>query len=259
MNFFSSTCSKKQLLALRLTTVISLLCVTSFFNVFANQDDVITQIALPKSTCSFAGEFTQNKTIAGLDQTLESSGSFYYHCEKGVIWSTDTPVDETLIFNRFGDNFKIKDQSVNKFTGRQGKLLGKLLNSMMSGNQAEIESLFELRLLHDKNHHFELIPKKKSLKRAIKVIDLTFSHYDNDDLANDDNSQSALNQITIQIRDRNDQITLINSIQNTLFELLETDPVDTFYQQCLSTNVSSLACDQLNSTVPSNSVSSKEY
>jgi len=238
MIFFSTICSKQYLLALRLTTVISLLCVTSFFNVFANQDDVITQIALPKSTCSF----------------LESSGSFYYHCEKGVIWSTDTPVDETLIFNRFGDNFKIKDQSVNKFTGRQGKLLGKLLNSMMSSNQAEIETLFELRLLHDKNHHFELIPKKQSLKRAIKAIDLTFSHYDNDDL-----SQSALNQITIQIRDRNDQITLINSIQNTLFELLETDPVDTFYQQCLSTNVSSLACDQLNSTVPSNSVSSKEY
>ena len=86
--------------------------------------------------------------------------------------------------------------------------------------------------------------KKKSLKRAIKLISLTFSN-DTEEPQNSENEKQSdlLNQITIQIRDRNDQLTSINSIQSKVFDLKNT--AETPHQQCLNSNITALACDQL--------------
>jgi len=41
---------------------------------------------------------------------------------------------------------------------------------MMSGNQSEIMQQFSLNTIDAKSNQFELLPKKKSLKRAIKAL-----------------------------------------------------------------------------------------
>ena len=203
----------------------------------ASELELHTTPTLPSDNpCSFSGDFTQSKTIAGLDQALESSGSFYYHCEDGVIWSTHSPIDETLIFSRSNGNTKIKDQNVSKLKGRQSKLLGSLLNSMISVNQTEIEEQFELHSIKNVNNEFELLPKKKSLKRAIKQILLVFSQADEQD--------TNLQKINIQIKDRKDQLTSIASSQTNIFNSnSSTDQLR--HAQCLTSNVTNLACDQL--------------
>jgi len=145
---------------------------------------------LPDSPCSFSGDFIQTKTITGLDKNLESNGSFYYHCQDGVIWSTHSPIDETLIFSRTGNNFQIREQEVSKLKGRQSKLLGKLLNTMMSGNQSEIMQQFSLN-------------------------------------------------------DRKDQLTSIESTQTNSFDITNDDSAEIRHSHCLTSGITTLACDQL--------------
>jgi len=203
---------------------------------------VNTPIELPESPCSFAGDFKQAKTVAGLNQSLESSGSFYFHCEEGVIWSTKAPVTETLIFSKSGDNFQIKENVVSKLKTRQAKLLGKLLNSMMSSDQSDIEKKFTLTELESeqKGTQFLLLPKKKSLKRAIKEINLRFSSVSN---VNIDENVTENRQTTIEIRDRKNQITSIESTQTHEFALTHDNQKP--HSDCANSPVPLNSCDVL--------------
>lgn len=229
---------------LSLCIILSFIC---FFSTTHASNDVIVKhtaaltdsVTLPNSPCSFSGNFIQTKTISGLDKKLESSGSFYYHCQAGVIWSTNSPINETLIFSRTGNNTQIKEQNISTLKGRQSKLLGRLLNSMMGGNQVEIEQQFSLSMLESKTNKFELLPKKKSLKRAIKQIQLMFNQTENNAL------ESSLNQTSIQIRDRKDQLTHIESTQTNTFELTDADSDQLRHSHCVTSGLTSLACDQL--------------
>lgn len=242
--------------------LFSLLCSPLHSSEFAGNIDLNNP--LPESPCSFSGNFVQTKIITGLDKKLESTGAFYYHCDSGVIWSTNTPIEETLVFNRSGDNFQIKDQQALKLKSRQSKLLGKLLNSMMSGDQTEIEQQF---LINNTENGYELLPKKKSLKRAIKSIQLSFSetdslaHSSTSQLNNDviDQNVSAkensitkersttnkpLEKINILIKDRKNQLTSITSTQSNVFDLVNDNSIDARLEQCI-TSSSKLACNQL--------------
>jgi len=203
-------------------------------NAQATEPTLTPTSVLPKSPCSFAGDFTQSKTITGLDKALESAGSFYYHCQDGVIWSTHSPIKETLIFSRSGDHAKVIEQRVSKLKGRQSKLLGKLLNSMMGGNQTEIEQQFELHNITNSSTEFELLPKKKSLKRAIKKIHLAFTKPENTDLQ----------KINIQIKDRKNQLTSITSSQTHIFAVSDHSTA-LRNEQCLTGNIARLACNKL--------------
>ncbi len=212
----------------------------------------------PKGPCSFSGNFVQTKIITGLDKKLASTGAFYYHCDSGVIWSTNTPIEETLVFSRSGDNFQIKDQQALKLKSRQSKLLGKLLNSMMSGDRTEIEQQF---LINNTESGYELLPKKKSLKRAIKSIQLSFSETDSpahqstppqnngaidQTVSAKENSTTnkPLEKINILIKDRKNQLTSITSTQSNVFDLINDNSIDARLEQCI-TSSSKLACSQL--------------
>ena len=222
-------------------TFLCFSCVAQTVDKTANENTTTFEnnTKLPDSPCSFSGSFNQTKTVAGLNKNLESSGSFFYHCQDGVIWSTTSPINETLIFSRAGNNTQIKEQKISKLKGRQGKLLGKLLNTMMSGNQSEIMQQFSLNTIDAKTNQFELLPKKKSLKRAIKEIKLTFTKTNNSELI------SELDQINIQIRDRKDQLTSIESTQTNIFDTNDIDSTKTRHNHCLTSGITTLACDQL--------------
>jgi len=230
-------------LSLKKIKQVSVLLVTCAF--FSSITQSSTQaidnsnIKLPDSPCAFSGDFIQTKTIAGLDKNLISNGSFYYHCQDGVIWSTLSPINETLIFSRTGNNIQIKEQEVSNLKGRQSKLLGKLLNTMMSGNQSEIMQQFSINAVDTTNSQFELLPKKKSLKRAIKQIQLIFTKTNNNEL------EPELNKINIQIRDRKNQLTSIESTQTNTFDSTNINSAKIRHGHCLTSGITNLACNQL--------------
>ena len=256
----------KQLSGLLAAVVLSL--VAPVIAADLSSIETSPKVTLPDSPCSFEGDFVQQKTISGLDQALESNGSFYYHCDNGVIWSTTAPVVETLIFSKSGDNWQIKDAEVTKLKTRQAKLLGKLLNSMMSGDQQDIEQKFTLSEL-ESNRRFQLLPKKKSLKRAIKEIQLSFSALSTtefpasannalDSIGNVSNaknnieeshtkkghtedSTSEKRQTTIEIRDRKNQLTSITSSQTHDFAVSSGNE----HNNCSTSGVPLASCDVL--------------
>ena len=107
----------------------------------------------------------------------------------------------------------------------------------MSGNQSEIEQQFVISQLSDTNK-FELLPKKKSLKRAIKNIQLAFGKTGSDTVTNN------LDKISIDIRDRKNQLTSIVSSQTNTFDSSIEVAKDLRYTNCIINN-SALACGQL--------------
>ena len=180
-----------------------LLCTS--LSTFSSESDLSQGLAtfgLQQNDCQFAGTFEQVKQLDGLDQGLTSTGVFYHHCEQGVIWSTLTPALETLVMRRDGKGFVITNTDQTQLKSRQGKFLSSLLNSLMSGDQDAIEKQFELTTLA--SGVITLKPKKRTLKRAIKVIEVNKSQ---------DNKN-----VDITIVDRSFQKTHINSVQTQLFD-----------------------------------------
>lgn len=179
--------------------------------------------SLKQEHCQFGGTFEQLKHIDGIDQDIRSTGVFYHHCAKGVIWSSTQPLPETLVMRRDGTGFIVTKNEQNKdeqkqLKSRQGKFLSTLLNSLMSGDQSAIEAQFSLDTSNA--NVVTLTPKKRSLKRAIKFIDVRRS--------------LEKNSVSITIVDRNFQKTKINSVQTQFFDN------ELFLQNCqASINVAS--------------------
>ena len=190
---------------LRLHSFITAALLSTSLSTFSSEGGLSQELAtfgLQQNDCQFAGTFEQVKQLNGLDQGLTSNGVFYHHCEQGVIWSTLTPMLETLVMRRDGKGFVITDADPKQLKSRQGKFLSSLLNSLMSGDQNAIEKQFELTTLA--SGAITLKPKKRTLKRAIKVIEVNKSQ---------DNKN-----VDITIVDRNFQRTHIKSVQTQLFD-----------------------------------------
>jgi hypothetical protein len=165
-------------------------------------------LPLPSQGCSFSGSFTQSKDVSGLVGPLFSVGVFYYHCEVGVIWKTNEPVSQTFVFQKAGKAYNLQQQKVKTLKSAQGKILGRLLNSLIGGDQGQISEQFEVTTRAEieceegrdackpSAEVYILEPRKRSLKRGLKVIEL--------DLA-----QSM--SIGISMLDRRDQWTRIIS------------------------------------------------
>lgn len=193
------------LMRLRLHSSITAALLCTSLNTFSSESDLSQGLAtfgLQQNDCQFAGTFEQVKQLDGLDQGLTSTGVFYHHCEQGVIWSTLTPALETLVMRRDGKGFVITNTDQTQLKSRQGKFLSSLLNSLMSGDQDAIEQQFEITTMA--SGAVTLKPKKRTLKRAIKTIEVNKS-LDN-------------KNVDINIIDRNFQKTHISSIQTQLFD-----------------------------------------
>jgi len=183
----------------------------------ANEPDKESyELPLNTGTCSFTGTFEQVKTLAGLPEPLVSNGVFYYHCDRGVIWKTQQPVSESLVFQKLGQAYKVNDGQSVRLKSRQGKLLGQLLNNLISGDTARLETYFELSQSNEQQLHLK--PKKPSIKRAIKtiVLETHVGPFENADHA-----------VKISLVDRNQQLTEIVSVQTERF-----DATTDYLEQC---------------------------
>jgi hypothetical protein len=137
-------------------------------------------VALPQNECSFAGVFEQSKHISGFDSPLISSGVFYYSCQGGVVWKTELPISETLVFQKHGATYTGQNNSLIELKSKPIKMLGRLLNSLIGGDREALTELFVISQAVEepgsgkKVSHITLIPRKRNMRRAIKVIELVY-------------------------------------------------------------------------------------
>ena len=167
--------SKKSIFSGSITQPIVVVCCLFFgFSVALAAPDASVLAQFKSPACIFSGDFEQTKTIRGLDKNLNSSGRFFYHCEKGVVWKTTQPIEESLVFTKAGKRWKIQDQKSEPINTRQSRMLGELMNGLIGWQLDYIESNFSFAGTHSNGSdaYVSLLPRKRSLKRALAKVEL---------------------------------------------------------------------------------------
>lgn len=134
------------------------------------QDNIDTLQEYLPSGCHHAGQYRQEKTLAGLEQALITEGSFVYSCELGLIWHTATPVTETIIYKITAEHFLLSEDNIlNPLDGRVHQALGTLLNHLVGGDTVYLQRHFQITVA---DNALRLNPKQKRLKKFIQYIEI---------------------------------------------------------------------------------------
>src|SRR5690606_6464173 len=134
------------------------------------QDNIDTLQEYLPSGCHHAGQYRQEKTLAGLEQALITEGSFVYSCALGIIWHTATPVTETIIYKITAEHFLLsEDNIINPLDGRVHQALGTLLNHLVGGDTVYLQRHFQITVA---DNALRLNTKQKRLKKFIQYIEI---------------------------------------------------------------------------------------
>ncbi len=179
------------------------------------------------AACHFSGEFSQTKQIKTLPVPLVSNGEFIYSCDLGLIWKTQNPIVESLVFTNQKLNFLVPEKLlIENLEGVQHDFLANLLLGLMAGNVEFIAKEFEIEISEKKDNLIQLTlaPKNKMVKQAIDTVVLK--------------KQTNKKELQILITDKNQQVTRIVSIEKQQFA-----KNDDFSKSC--TSLSADACNLL--------------
>lgn len=92
---------------------------------------LLTKI-LPKY-CIFYGSFEQKRDIIGLVAPLYSSGKLFFSCKKGLIWHSEIPFTESLIYTSKNLHFRNSESTdLEILNGPQHHYLAQLLIGLLS-------------------------------------------------------------------------------------------------------------------------------
>lgn len=122
------------------------------------------------SDCYHTGQYRQAKSVQGLAAPLITTGSFVFDCNNGLIWHTQTPIVETLVYTEQGAHTHIKEHgALSDVDGRVQRALGTILNNLIAGDTEFILKNFELSALAN---GFVLTPKARRMKKFLNKIEL---------------------------------------------------------------------------------------
>lgn len=120
--------------------------------------------------CYHSGHYHQSERVAGLPKPLITTGSFVFDCHHGLIWHTQTPIVETIIYRRSGDALLIAQQGEQtRLEGRLHKSIGTLLNNLIGGNSDYLVKNFTLQ---SASNGVTLTPKKRRLQKFLQQVNL---------------------------------------------------------------------------------------
>ncbi len=184
----------------------------------SDRDDNIRAL-LPQS-CVFSSNFEQEKKSQKRPFPLKSSGSIFFHCERGLIWENESPFLEETIFTSKKANFRlVPNEPVEQLEGPKYDYLSSLLLSILSADIAAIDDKFTLHLKN--KNQITLTPKNKTISKRLLSIDI------------EKNSNTKNESLSISIKTQKNQTTKI-SITN-IINLGHVEPSNhTNYRSCLS-------------------------
>ncbi|MBL4851587.1 MAG: outer membrane lipoprotein carrier protein LolA [Gammaproteobacteria bacterium] len=141
-------------------------------SIYANDQTMGAALAetLPQH-CLLSGNFTQTRRLRTLPAPLVSSGQFFFSCHNGLIWQTESPINETLVYTQQEYYFQIKEeQSPQLLQSRLHDHLAKILLGLMSADKHYLQEQFTINNESNNKMSFILKPKDKQLKRGLKKI-----------------------------------------------------------------------------------------
>lgn len=135
-------------------------------------------LAKPAILC---GKFDQSKQLTGIKKPLASNGRFCVVAGKGVLWRTLQPFPNTLRLTREeivhfqGDRVAMRLDAKQEPTVR---MINSVLFSLLSGDLAQLESLFEVEGAADQTGwRVALKAREPALAKAIGAISLDGGAY----------------------------------------------------------------------------------
>jgi hypothetical protein len=136
---------------------------------FAQQAAVKDLLQAPKSCLQYA-EFRQEKTLNGLPKPLVSKGRILLDCNRGTLWSTRTPISETLVYTFSGKHWLINAEGeVQPIKSTPQKRIGDILARIVRGDHEFIDKYFQREVTGQTTR---LLPAQKRLKKYIETITL---------------------------------------------------------------------------------------
>lgn len=158
---------KPRIIFLRLC--LSALSLVAFSSVYA-QENVAKDPLKPPQSCLQYAEFRQEKILSGLPKPLVSRGRILLDCKRGTLWSTRTPISETLVYTFAGKHWLVNAEGdVEPIKGAPQKRIGDILARIVRGDSEFLEKYFHREVAGQTTR---LLPAQKRLKKYIETITL---------------------------------------------------------------------------------------
>ncbi len=224
MTFFS--------LNIKTFILAGILLLNSLIPAIASSEDTISHIEkiLP-SNCVFSGDFIQEKTIETLTTPLLSSGKLFFSCQHGLIWKTEQPFPESVIYTPVNLHYRhMPDEQVVPLNGPQHNYLANFLLDLLRADTASIQNNFLIEVVESSTNEKRVMlsPTDSFIKKGLNNILLEKIH----------NNQETLLNITItDIKKQNTKISIKN------FKIFSKDIKTDINNECLLSLKENISCD----------------
>ncbi len=125
------------------------------------------------------GYFEQEKQIAGLSQSLKSSGSYYINQQQGIVWHQSEPFEDLTVVKQ-GQLFSLVDnQLVNQNVPTSAvSLITEIFTGLLKNDVSRLKQQFKIEFFSslDGEWRVELIPSVSPLNAIFELIVVYGSH-----------------------------------------------------------------------------------
>ncbi|WP_100656149.1 outer membrane lipoprotein carrier protein LolA [Alteromonas flava] len=96
-------------------------------------------------SCHFSGQFQQQKRIQGLDFPLVSTGDFYYSCDFGLVWNTQAPFQDALLYANSSASYRVDAQGeIEPLAGTARYIMSNVFIRLLKGDTAYFAEEFDV-------------------------------------------------------------------------------------------------------------------
>jgi hypothetical protein len=137
---------------------------------YAEGEDADLLSDLLPAGCFHSGSYSQIKSFASLPDPVKSSGSFLFSCELGLIWQSDYPINETLIYKKRAPHYRLSELGESTVLDQRiHKELAKLLNKLVGGDVGYLIRKFSLT---EDGDGVKLVPRSARMRSFLQSVEL---------------------------------------------------------------------------------------
>jgi len=124
--------------------------------------------------CNFTGRFQQHRSLSGTSVSLTSDGVFFHLCKQGLLWETQKPITESVVYTHADQHARFRPgQDVKVLSGVVQKRIAALLLAIMGGDADALSEQFKLDKNQLEGDHLVLLPRSDAIQAQMQSI--TFS------------------------------------------------------------------------------------
>lgn len=167
--------------------------------------------------------FTQQKKLATMNKTFNSSGHIVFAKQHGVLWRIQVPVQADLIMTpQVVVQKTANTQSKINLTQNQYAGVASVFMQLMAGDQKTLKQHFNIQQVHytAQNWRLKLTPKSATMQRLFAQVDISGHDYVQNIIIQEKTQGKTTGGTThIQFSQHKNSPTSLNSSEYALFEL----------------------------------------